>query len=67
MCPGTKIWYVLLTALEFLWAALSRLRVEGHTVVCLALDGAAAHAGVDHAADDACHAVAVLAWVVLDD
>ena len=56
---------VSLTALELLRAALSRLRVERHAVVGLALDGAAAHARVDHAADDARHAVAVLARVVL--
>ena len=56
---------LLLTALEFLRAALSRLRVEGHAVVGLALDGAAAHARVDHAADDARHAVTVLARVIL--
>ena len=56
---------VSLTALELLGAALSRFRVERHAVVGLALDGAAAHARVDHAADDARHAVAVLARVVL--
>ena len=55
---------MVLTALELLRTALSRLRVERHAVVCLALDGAAPHARVDHAADDAGHAVAVLARVL---
>ena len=57
----------VLTALELLGTALSGLRVECHAVVGLSLDGAAAHAGVDHAADDAGHAVAVLARVILVD
>ena len=65
MLKARELLIVLLTALELLRTAFSRLWVVRHAVVCLALDGAAPHARVDHAVDDARHAVAVLARVVL--